>query len=72
MTQGYPILLDVADRRIVIVGGGAVAARKAAGLLAAGARRVRVISPKFDATMPQGIERIVGEFAPKNWAMRSW
>src|SRR4051794_37590699 len=36
----YPLLLDVTDRSIVIVGGGAVAVRKAEGLLAAGATRV--------------------------------
>ena len=32
-------MLDVTDRLIVIVGGGAVAARKAAGLISAGAKK---------------------------------
>lgn len=42
----YPIsLVGLAERRAVVIGGGAVAARKAAGLLKAGAR-VTVISPE--------------------------
>jgi len=42
----YPIVLCVRERRVLVVGGGAVAARKAAGLLKAGARVV-VVSPTF-------------------------
>lgn len=41
----YPVFLDVAGRRCVVVGGGAVAARKAAGLVEAGADVV-VIAPE--------------------------
>jgi precorrin-2 dehydrogenase / sirohydrochlorin ferrochelatase len=41
----YPIHLDVTGRLCVIVGGGAVAARKALGLLEAGAT-VRIVSPE--------------------------
>ena len=40
----YPLMLRVAGRRCVVVGGGAVAARKASTLLRAGAL-VRVVSP---------------------------
>ena len=40
----YPAFLDVRARRCLVVGGGAVAERKVAGLLDAGAR-VRVVSP---------------------------
>jgi siroheme synthase-like protein len=43
----YPLALDLASRRCVVVGGGAVAERKVSGLLAAGAQTV-VVSP--DAT----------------------
>ena len=45
MAAGYPVLLDLAGRGVVVVGGGAVAARKVAGLLEAGAD-VRVVAPE--------------------------
>ena len=41
----YPVFLDIKGRSAVVIGGGAVAERKVAGLLAAGAA-VTVISPK--------------------------
>jgi siroheme synthase-like protein len=66
VTHAYPILLDVTDRLIVIVGGGAVAARKAAGLIAAGARRILCIAPTFCDDLPQVVERIPDEFAPRH------
>ena len=44
MPRGYPVNLLVADRRCLVVGGGPVAARKAAGLLECGAR-VHVVAP---------------------------
>ncbi|MFS0698744.1 uroporphyrinogen-III C-methyltransferase [Cellulomonas sp. 179-A 4D5 NHS] len=40
-----PLLLDVRDRLVLVVGGGPVAARRAAGLVEAGAR-VRVVAPE--------------------------
>jgi len=43
----YPINLDVTGKTVVIVGGGAVAARKAQRLVAAGAL-VRVVAPALD------------------------
>ncbi|MGH8894004.1 MAG: uroporphyrinogen-III C-methyltransferase [Actinomycetes bacterium] len=43
-TPSYPLTLDVAGRRAVVVGGGPVAARRATGLVAAGAN-VEVVSP---------------------------
>ena len=49
--QPYPIVLTGLDRvRCVVVGGGAVAARKTGALLASGAR-VRVISPDLHAQL---------------------
>lgn len=42
----YPIVLRLRDRRVLVVGGGKVGARKAAGLLEAGAHVV-VVSPHF-------------------------
>ena len=50
------MMLDVSTRLVVIVGGGAVAARKARGLLDAGATRVRCIAPRVCDEMPSGIE----------------
>ena len=44
MSGGYPLLLRVADRAVLVVGGGAVATRRAQGLVAAGARLV-VVAP---------------------------
>ena len=44
---GFPLLLDVADRPVLVVGGGAVAARRASALLAAGAN-VTVVAPAID------------------------
>ena len=43
----YPLMLDGASLEALIVGGGAVAARKTASLLAAGAL-VRVVAPEVD------------------------
>jgi precorrin-2 dehydrogenase/sirohydrochlorin ferrochelatase len=60
----YPLLLDLSDRPVVIVGGGRVAARKARGLLDAGATRVRVISPAFDDALPAEVDRITRPYEP--------
>lgn len=46
----YPVNLNVRGRTCLVVGGGAVAERKVAGLLAAGAA-VSVVSPKLTATL---------------------
>jgi precorrin-2 dehydrogenase/sirohydrochlorin ferrochelatase len=54
----YPMMLDVSSRPVVIIGGGTVAARKAKGLLEAGATRVSVVAPDICGAMPDGVERI--------------
>jgi siroheme synthase-like protein len=64
MPHAYPIFLDVTNRLIVIVGGGAVASRKASGLLSAGAKHLRAVSPKFVREFPAAAERIEQSFAP--------
>src|SRR5947207_14906635 len=64
MRLTYPIMLDLTNRQIVIIGGGAVAARKASGVIAAGATRVRVISTDFCKAMPDRIERISEAYSP--------
>jgi precorrin-2 dehydrogenase/sirohydrochlorin ferrochelatase len=62
MGHGYPILLDVTARRILIVGGGRVAARKAAGLVEAGAHDVTVVSPQFVAAFPEPIRKLQQQY----------
>ena len=44
MAFGYPVMLDLAGVRVLVVGGGTIAGRKTAGLLAAGAI-VTVVAP---------------------------
>jgi len=46
MTRLYPLFADISGRAVVVIGGGAVAERKAARLLECGAR-VTVVSPKL-------------------------
>jgi uroporphyrin-III C-methyltransferase / precorrin-2 dehydrogenase / sirohydrochlorin ferrochelatase len=46
----YPLMLDLTGRRAVIIGGGAVALRRAGTLLAAGAQ-VHVIAPQVDPAL---------------------
>jgi uroporphyrin-III C-methyltransferase / precorrin-2 dehydrogenase / sirohydrochlorin ferrochelatase len=55
----YPLMLDLTGRRIVVVGGGQVALRRATALLAAGAL-VHVIAPRVEpalAGLPVTIDR---------------
>ena len=64
----YPALLDLRDRLVVLVGGGRVAARKAASLLDCGAR-LRLVAPEIcaeiKALLPEGgIEHRAREFEP--------
>ncbi len=55
-TQAYPIALDLRDRLVVAIGGGAVAERKVRGLLGTGAR-VRVVAPEVTAELEALAER---------------
>lgn len=52
----FPVFLALANRRCVVVGGGAIAGRKARGLLAAGAR-VTVVSPTVTAALARLAQR---------------
>lgn len=47
---GYPLVLDLTGRRVVVVGGGQVAARRVAALHAAGAH-VLVVAPELDPAL---------------------
>jgi siroheme synthase-like protein len=64
----YPILLDVSDKRIVIIGGGAVALRKAVKLLEAGAGDVTVVSPNFIEGFPATVKKITQAFGVEHLA----
>jgi precorrin-2 dehydrogenase / sirohydrochlorin ferrochelatase len=62
--HAYPIHLDVTGRTILIVGGGAVAARKARGLIESGAGRVRCVAPAFCDEFPAEVDRVRGTYCP--------
>jgi siroheme synthase-like protein len=53
--SGYPLVVELANRQCVVLGGGAVAERKVDGLLAAGAV-VTVVSP----TLTEGLAALAG------------
>ncbi len=55
-------MLDLSSRLVVIVGGGAVAARKAAGVTEAGAARVRCVAPTFKAEFPKCVEKVLERY----------
>ncbi|MBB4634581.1 NAD(P)-dependent oxidoreductase [Longimicrobium terrae] len=56
MSARYPVLLDVARLRVLVVGGGAVGARKVAGLVEAGGRP-DVVSPEATAELADLVAR---------------
>lgn len=61
---GYPVTLLLEGRQCLVVGGGPVAERKAAGLLAAGAR-VRVVAPTMTGSLAaMDLERHLRRFVP--------
>src|SRR5688572_7784820 len=67
----YPLFADLAGKRVLVVGGGAVALRKTRALLHAGAL-VTVGAPSFDAGLEALSVRLVfGEFA-ESWLDAAW
>jgi precorrin-2 dehydrogenase / sirohydrochlorin ferrochelatase len=65
----YPVFLDIADKKCVVVGGGEVAARKVKRLLDCGAK-VSVVSPQLAAELialkeDQRIDHIPSEYDSK-------
>jgi siroheme synthase-like protein len=62
----YPIFLDLRGRRVVVIGGGAVAAEKVVGLLEAGARVV-VVAPRT-RPLPEAVEVHRRPWAPSDLA----
>ena len=59
----FPMLIDIHDKDVLIVGGGHVASRRAKTLLTCGAK-VHAVSPKFIDEFPECTERITREFQP--------
>lgn len=53
MAAYYPIMLKINDQRIVVIGGGSIAANKIAGLLESGATHVRVVAPQLSDALQQ-------------------
>jgi precorrin-2 dehydrogenase/sirohydrochlorin ferrochelatase len=69
MSRYYPVYMNLEGRTCLVVGGGAVAARKAASLLECGAK-VRLVAPDVCETVADmerngAIERIAGVFRPE-------
>jgi precorrin-2 dehydrogenase/sirohydrochlorin ferrochelatase len=62
VSNHYPLFLNVADRNVVIIGGGAVSARKAETMLQYGAR-VTVVAPEVG----DAIERLQVDVAKKRY-----
>lgn len=62
MPHRYPVLLDVTDIAVLVVGAGKVGARKISGLIDAGARNVSVVSMTFPLELPDGVRRVKGRF----------
>ena len=59
----FPMLIDIHDKDVLIVGGGRVASRRAKTLLTCGAK-VHAVSPEFIDEFPECTERIMREFEP--------
>src|SRR6185437_15325554 len=58
------MMLDVTARPIVIIGGGAVAARKVRVLLDAGATQITCVAPSFCNELPHAVKRLQKEYEP--------
>jgi siroheme synthase-like protein len=62
----YPLMLDVARLRVLVVGGGAVAARKVAGLTEAGGRPL-IVAPAVTDELRATIERLRLVWLPRRY-----
>ena len=62
----YPIMVEVEDREVVVVGGGEVAARKVQGLVEAGAR-VRVVAPEVCERIARAVHQGAVEWVAKRF-----
>src|SRR4051812_15444387 len=60
--NGFPLLLDLTGRRVVVVGGGFVASRRARGLHEAGAHVVVVAREVAEEIAELGVETVTRPF----------
>jgi len=60
----FPAFLRLANRRVLVVGGGAIAAQKIPGLLEAGAN-VHVVSPKLHPALSEWVRNRQIDWSPK-------
>ncbi|MEZ5251759.1 MAG: NAD(P)-dependent oxidoreductase [Ilumatobacteraceae bacterium] len=64
--DGFPVVVRLQGRPVLVVGGGVIALRKTEGLLASGAT-VRVVSPEFvDGFEALGVERVQRRYEPSD------
>ena len=64
----YPVFLDIADKPVVVIGGGILAEQHTGGLLDAGAK-VTIVSPELNETLTElrdagQLTHIEREYAP--------
>ena len=59
----FPMMIDIHDKHVLIVGGGHVAARRACTLIKCGAK-VHAVSREFIDEFPECTERITRDFEP--------
>ena len=62
----FPAFLKLANRRVLIVGGGAIAAQKIPGLLQAGAR-VHVVAPQLHPALVEWVRNREIDWSPKSF-----
>lgn len=62
----FPMMIDMKGKRVLIVGGGHVASRRAETLLRCGAEIVAV-SPSFAPEFPEGTLRVTRKFSPDDF-----
>lgn len=55
--KGYPVMLDLANKDAVVVGGGAIATRKVLKLLSSSEANVIVVSPEISDTLKHFAEK---------------
>jgi precorrin-2 dehydrogenase/sirohydrochlorin ferrochelatase len=63
----FPILLNLAGKRVIVVGGGAVGLRKLAALLDGGAA-VRLIDPRMPLALPPEVEHVAQAYRAEHLA----